>query len=107
MKILSRQITQTMSKAYIRFINNPPRDEPAYDTFSKNMETLTSYEDYQGDLDKLTKKELKQMLLMHIAAGATFAAEKEALSDENARLRRSNAVTLKELTALREIFGYD
>jgi len=96
-----------MAQEYIQFINDPSSNKETYRIFSQHMETLTRYENIKGDLDGRTKTELKEMVLTHISAGTTFAAEKEALANENARLRRAHMEQLRELTALRECFGYD
>ena len=85
------------------------------------MEVLVSCEMIKADLDGLTKKELKEMLMTHIAAGVTFAIKHEALAikhealaikhealaTENAKLRKSSMEKSRELEALREAFGYD
>jgi hypothetical protein len=96
-----------MSQTYTQFINNPKKNGKDYATFSDNMSTLVACERLRGDLDQLTKAELKEMLITHIAAGATFAVKNEALASENARLRKSNMGKSQELEALREMFGYD
>ena len=96
-----------MSQTYAQFINNPKKATAEYDTFSENLATLMECEKIRGDLDQLTKKELKEMVMMHIAAGAMFAAKRDALDGENARLRRSNMEKSRELDSLRLILGYD
>ena len=96
-----------MSQTYTQFINNPKEGSADYERFSDNMATLVACEKVRGDLDQLTKKELKEMLITHIAAGAMFATKHEALATENAKLRRSNVENMRELAALREAFGYD
>ncbi len=96
-----------MSQTYTQFINNPKKESSDYKTFSNNMEILVSCEMIKGDLDGLTKKELKEMLMTHIAAGVTFAIKHDALATENAKLRKSSMEKSRELEALREAFGYD
>ena len=103
-----------MSQTYTQFINDPKKESSDYKTFSNNMEVLVSCEMIKGDLDGLTKKELKEMLMTHIAAGVTFAIKHEALAikhealaTENAKLRKSSMEKSRELEALREAFGYD
>ena len=96
-----------MSQTYSQFINNPKKTTADYDTFSENLATLMACEQMRGDLDQLTKKELKEMLMTHIAAGAMFAVKNDKLTTENARLRNSNMEKSRELESLRAIFGYD
>ncbi len=96
-----------MSQTYTQFINNPKKESKDYDTFSSNLATLVACENVRGDLDQLTKKELKEILMTHIAAGATFAAKHDALATENAKLRKSSMEKTRELESLREMFGYD
>ena len=99
-----------MAQAYIQFINNPSGNKATYSIFAKHMDTLVRFENIKGDLDSRTKAELKEMVLTHISAGTAFAVEKEALANENARLRRAHMEHMKqqrELATLRECFGYD
>lgn len=80
-------------------------------TYSQSNETLRAYDSVNSDLDKLTKNELKTMILLHIASGAAHQhntdLQKVKLEQENARLRKSNVIMLDEVTRLRECFGYD
>ena len=50
-----------MSQTYTQFINNPKKTTADYDTFSENLATLMACEQMRGDLDQLTKKELKEI----------------------------------------------
>ena len=96
-----------MSQTYTQFINNPKNESKDYDTFSNNLKILVACDNARGDLDQLTKRELKEMLMTHIAAGAAFAAKHDALATENAKLRKSSMEKTRELETLREMFGYD
>ena len=101
-----------MTSAYVAFTADPDKhDHPEY---SKNLDTLTQFERVAGKLDDATKVELKAQLLEQIAAGVMFAQScanetdrRKRLEDENARLRRANMELQREVSALREMFGYD
>ena len=103
-----------MSSTYAKFVADPSSDASCEGTFRRNVDALSAHERREGDLERLTKSELKSLLLMHMAAGAAFAARveevgrrKNFLESENASLRQAGARNRQELSALREIFGYD
>jgi hypothetical protein len=103
-----------MSSTYAKFVADPSSDASCEETFNKNVEALSAHERREGDLEQLSKSELKSLLLMHMAAGSAFAfrldevrRRKNFLESENASLRQAGARNREELGALREIFGYD